>query len=434
MIKLLYKIYHKLSDIKLIRMMGDVYRNGFFISNYLAFLRMKKLSKKKKDYSRPIKVLFVCQYMQAWNKMKSVFELMRNDKRFDVKILAVPDDISNINDKVYEYFRTLYGEEYVIDAYEKEIWYDMERDEPDYVFYQRPYDQYLPKQYRSGEVSKYSRVCHLVYGYLLTETTKNICTNKLFFRNVYMYFAENSICKDFNIKRFKISHNKKYRKTVDIGYPVLEYFMQFKEEYDKKSDDEYKVLWTPRWTEDKEAGGSNFINFKDKIVKLPEKNSKFHIVFRPHPMTFDHFISVNRITEKEVEDYLEVYKNSDRLEYNNTAEYINVFWNTDALLTDVSSIIVEYFITGKPIVYCDTGAVPDVFFKEMLKVMYVVNTYEEAEEKLQMLVGGIDPLKEARLNKIKELMGDSFENISERFLDEIYKDYNSQVKEGRQIE
>lgn len=420
----LKKIYHKFSGTKPVRLLGKIYRNGFFISNYMAYIRMKRLSKVRGNSKGPVRVVFLCQYPQAWNKMKSIFEMMLEDDRFSVKILAVPDNINKPDDKIYLFFSNMYGKSHVINSYENGTWYDMKEIMPDYVFYQRPYDQYLPKPYRSGNVSKYSKICHLVYGYLLTETTKDICTCKIFFRNVYMYFAENSICQEFNIKRFKLSHNKGYRKTLNIGYPVLEYFMENKPCV-KPDNNDFKVLWTPRWSEDKETGGSNFINYKDEIIRLVDDNSNISVVFRPHPMTFGHFISTGKITQAEIDKYLECYRNNDRLEYNNTAEYVDVFWNTDVLLTDVSSIIVEYFITGKPIVYCDTGAVPDRFFGEMLKVMYVTKTWEQAKEKLIELSNGIDPLKKERENKIRQLMGEDFEHISERFLEAVYKDYSS---------
>ena len=424
MIDFLKKVYHKYSETRLVRLIGKVYRNGFFVSNYMAYTRMKRLAKAKNNSGKATKVIFLCQYPQAWNKMKSIFEMMLEDERFSVKILAVPANINKPNNRMYEFFSNIYGENVVINACENGTWYDMKQIMPDYVFYQRPYDQYLPKPYRSGKVSGYSKICHLVYGYLLTETTKDICTSKLFFRNVYMYFAENSICQEFNIKRFKISHNKGYRKTLNIGYPVLEYFMKHRTD-EESGNSRFKVLWTPRWSEDKETGGSNFINYKDKIVKLAYDNPDISVIFRPHPMTFDHFVSVGKITKTEVKEYLKHYNGNDRLKYNDTAEYVNVFWNTDVLLTDVSSIIVEYFVTGKPIVYCDTGAIPDTFFRELLKVMYVTKTWEQAEEKLLELSKGIDPLKKEREKKIRQLMGDDFEHISERFLEAIYNDYIS---------
>lgn len=423
MVNFLKKIYHRYSGTKFVKLLGRIYRNGFFVSNYMAYIRMKNLSKAKGNNKKQVNVLFLCQYPQAWNKMKSVFELMLKDDRFDVKILAVPDDINKPNDKIYIYYCSLYGEKHVINSYENGTWYDMRELLPDYVFYQRPYDQYLPKEYRSGKVSEHSKICHLVYGYLLVEEDKDVCVSKIFFRNVYMFFAENSINQQFNIERFKISHRKGYRKTLNIGYPVLEYFMSNR--LCQKDNNNFRVLWTPRWSEDKEVGGSNFINYKDKIIKLVDINPDINVVFRPHPMLFGHFTSVGRITWEEVNKYLEFYRKNDRLEYNDTEEYVEVFWNTDVLVTDISSVIVEYFITGKPIVYCDTGAVPDDFFGEMLKVLYVTKTWDETKEKILELSRGIDPLKEEREKKIRQLFGEDFEHISERFLDAVYNDYSS---------
>jgi CDP-glycerol glycerophosphotransferase (TagB/SpsB family) len=273
-------------------------------------------------------------------------------------------------------------------------------------------------------VSRYAKICHVVYGYQVARTTEGSVLNRRFFRNVYMYFAENIIYYDFNIKRFKKSHKEKIRKTLNIGYPALEKFVKQKPIEDMKRS-EFNVLWTPRWTEDKVNGGSNFINFKDKVLELPWESENIFLTFRPHPMTFQHFISVGRITQEEVDRYVECYRQSERMHYDNEASYEKTFWESDMLLTDVSSVIAEYFLTGKPVVYCETGSVPNRLLEEMMKVFYVVTTWEEAKEKVLALSKGEDPLKEERQKKIKELMGDDFEHISERFLEEIYKDYNA---------
>lgn len=420
MVNILKKIYHRFSDFKIVKMLGRMYTNGFPLGNYKAYLRLKNI-RKKTNTNKKIKVVFLCQYTQVWNKLKSVYEKMVTDDRFDVKILAVPENINNIDEKIYDYFFKLYGDN-VINSYINGEWLDLKAMDADYVFYQRPYDQYLPKQYRSDIVSGYSRVCHVVYGYQVATTTEYSCMNKRFFRNVYMYFAENKIYYDMNINRFKKSHKEGVRKTFNVGYPALEDFMKNKTE--KENKDNFNVLWTPRWTEDKENGGSNFINFKDKVLELTEEED-ISLTFRPHPMTFEHFISVGRITKEEVDKYIKIYEESDKLVYDRGSEYAKTFWESDMLLTDVSTIIVEYFLTGKPIVYCDTGSNPNKLLEEMLKVFYVVRTWEEAKCKVLELSKGIDPLKEERHKKIRELMGDDFEHISERFLDEIYKDYNS---------
>ena len=285
MIELLKKIYHKLSKFKIVRMLGEVYENGFPLGNYKAYLRLKKLKKQAKHEGK-IKVVFLVQYAQVWNKLETVYERMLEDERFEAKLLAVPEKITDIDKKIYEHFYNIYGDK-VIDTYHNGHWFDLKGYKPDYVFYQRPYDQYLPEEYRSGVVSEYARVCHVPYGYQVMRTTEHSAMNKLFFRNAYIYFAENTIYYEKNRNRFKKSHREGVRKTLNIGYPALEKFLQKKCD---KDNEYFNVLWTPRWTEDKDSGGSNFINFKDQVLELPRENKNIFLMFRPHPMTFDHFL------------------------------------------------------------------------------------------------------------------------------------------------
>jgi hypothetical protein len=421
MIELLKKIYHKLSDYKIVQWAGHLYTNGSPIGNYKAYLRLKNLSKQQKHHGK-IRVVFLGQNASVWNKLQSVYEKMVEDDRFEVSLLAIPEHITSVDTKSFDYFFRLYGDR-VLNAYIEGRWLDLEGLKPDYVFYQRPYDQYLPMEYRSDVVSRYAKICHVVYGYQVAKTTESSVLNKRFFRNVYMYFAENSIYYEMNRKRFQKSHKEGVRKTLNIGYPALEKFVKQKEE-PKAGEKKFHVLWTPRWTEDKDCGGSNFITFKDKVLELVQ-NKNIFLCFRPHPMTFDHFISVGRITREEVDRYVECYEKSEQMHYDNGASYEKTFWNSDMLLTDVSSVIAEYFLTGKPVVYCETGSVPNQLLEEMMKVFYVVKTWEEAKEKVLALSQGIDPLKEERERKIGELMGSDFEHISQRFLEEIYQDYNS---------
>lgn len=420
MIELLKKIYHKYSHTRFFEFLVKIYRNGFIISNFMAYLRLKKVTKKANSINGKITVIFLCQNTVLWNKHRIIFENMQNDDRYSVKILAVPEINSKNKNEFFEYYKNIYSDK-VIDARKGNGWFDLKELQPDYVFLQRPYDQYLPKEYRSKTISSYTKVCYLTYGYSLIRILEGLCMDKLFFRNVYMYFAENKIYYNYNIKRFKKSHNKGYRKTLNIGYPSLQDFVNKKSERNKS--EKFNVVWTPRWSEDKEVGGGNFLNFKDKILNFAKLNEKIDITFRPHPMTFKHFVSINKMTEKEVEDYIENFKVGKNLNYDDQPDFDKTFWNSDALLTDASSVIIEYLLTGKPIIYCDAGSQPDDFMLELLKVFYVVNTWEEAEKKVIELSNGIDPLKENRALKVKEMLGEDFTHISDRFLNEIYNDF-----------
>lgn len=420
--KILYRLYHRVAHLRIIKLLTKIYRKGFFISNIKANKRLRELSQKK-PHSGKIKVVFLGQTTTCWNKLKTIFETLKNDDRFKVLILALPDDVSKSNDGVYEYFVDECGSEFVIDAVADNSLFDLLKYQPDYVFYQRPYDAYLPKPYRSNIVSGYAKICYISYGPYLSEGMDEIALTKLFFRNTYMYFAENSFAYRFNVNRFKKSHKENYRKTYDLGYPSYEQFMDTGKSINDRKDNLFNVVWTPRWSEDKEVGGSNFIKFKDDVVKLPEINDRISLTFRPHPMTFSHFIEIGKMTEDDVKQYCKLYMDNPRMHYDNAPDFARTFWNSDVLLTDISAVIYEYLLTEKPIVYCETYAKPNAFFAKLKEGMYCVETWDEAVKALLDLEKGIDPLKEKRIRIKDTMFGTDFSGVSKRIVEEIVRDF-----------
>ena len=110
-------------------------------------------------YSRKgkrLRVVLICQMPQLWNKQESVYLQMLRDPQFECTILTVPDEsIAKEHQKEsLAFFDRLEGR--VIQAQKADgSWVSLEELRPDYVFYQRPYDHYLPECYRSGTVAAF---------------------------------------------------------------------------------------------------------------------------------------------------------------------------------------------------------------------------------------------------------------------------------------
>ena len=417
----IYKLYHKVEKWKIVKLAVKVYRKGFFLENINADKRLIDLRDKVGNHM-PIRVAFIGQSTTCWNKLKPLYEKMSKDDKFQTYLLAVPDDVSKSNDGVYDYFYNLYKDA-VIKADMEDRYFNLKELMPDYVFYQRPYDRYLPKEYRSNIVSRYAKVCYLPYGFMIFGGMDEISMPHQFHRNAYMYFAESSLTYQFNKNRYAKSSEQGFRNSYDLGYPSLEDFVNQKEQYPAINDGKFRVLWTPRWSENVELGGSSFLKYKDEVVKLVDKNDRMHIVFRPHPMTFNHFIEVGKITKEEADAYIQLYKESDKLEQDTRPEYAKSMWESDALLTDMSSIIIEYFLSGKPIVFCETGSKVSSAFAEMQKGMYIANSWTEAQKYLLDLSEGKDPLKEKRIAIRDKMFGNSISGSVDRIMDTIEKDF-----------
>lgn len=380
-----------------------------------------------------IRVGFIVQYIPAWNKFKPVYDALKENDNFEVFLICVPLEIysnklDNPNDtvnKTYEYFVNN-GYQAINALIGKNKWFDIKSLNLNYIFYPRPYNAFMPKQYVSGKVSKYTKICSIMYGMAMTEEILQTSLNRNFFRNVYCYFAESKNTYEKNIGNFSYTHKLGLQKTVSYGMPVLADILKQKDtnaEIWNFAKEKFKILWTPRWTTDLKLGGSNFFTYKDFLIDYVKSFYEVAAVFRPHPLALSNFVSTKEMTEGEVQEFKELCNEKNRIILDNSEEYIPTFWGSDVLVTDISGIMPEYFITGKPLIYCASNMILTLaaHTKKLLEGCYIVNDSKELKQCLDNLKNGIDPLKEERKRIIIELWGDGINNCNKKIIEELSK-------------
>ena len=377
---------------------------------------------------KKVRVVFICQMPQLWNKLESVYQQMRQDSQFECVILAVPDEsIAKEHQKEsLAFFDRLAGR--VIQAQKADgSWVSLEEMCPDYVFYQRPYDHYLPECYQSGTVAAYARICYVPYAYACTVPVEASCYNQAFFTNVYLFFAEDAYARDLVFHREEALYRAGRKKAFYLGYPALDQILGARSRqgmfWEKGQDAEsFKMLWCPRWTTDKNLGSSNFFEYKDALPELVQSKDDWSMVFRPHPMMFDNFVKTGEMTALEAENYLRKYQAQDGLYYDKEADYYTTLWRSDILVADLTTVMIEYLVTRKPIIYCVADIEYNAFMKGILSGCYCVGTWEELKETIRMLYAGEDPLKEQR-NKAADLLIKGKEHAAEAIVKELKKDF-----------
>lgn len=421
MIDMLKKIYHKLSGFGFVRWMGALYLNGGPILAYMSYRRLKRVCKRRiSDESRAISVVFLCQNPQIWGKIESVCDKMLEDKRFEVHLVVMEDITEKNEGQSVLFFKEKY-ENIIMSETDGDI-FDIRQLKPDYVFYQRPYDQYLPKQYRSGVVSQYAKVCYCPYANTLTELIFRHTMNKRFFRNVAIFFAENEYTKEINKNRMKFSSKRCIRKSVYAGYPIHDKFRQLTSFAENPKT---VFLWTPRWTTDKDEEGSNFFEYRDSLVEYAG-SSGMYLIFRPHPLLFYHFGETGEMSEQEIRDCKAVFNREPYLELDETPDYFETFKKSDVMLTDISSMVFEWFVTEKPIVMCMSNVIEHKFnciAERVLEGCYVVDNWDELKGVLADLQRGEDRLKNKRKEIAEELFGKGTEESVESFLTVLVEDF-----------
>ncbi|WP_289302356.1 CDP-glycerol glycerophosphotransferase family protein [Sporofaciens musculi] len=394
--------------------------NRFLRQGLISFRKLTRANKK-------IKIIFICQMPQLWNKISDVYYEMLQDSRIEVYIVVVPDvSVSQENqENSIRFFKGIKGK--IIVAKTVNGWYPIRNIKPNYVFYQRRYDAYLPEEYRSFCVAAYARVCYIPYAYACTKPVEHSCYNQDFFANVYMFFAENGYAKKLIIEREKELYAKKQKNAYYLGYPALDNIRKskgIKGHFWMEDDPRYKILWCPRWTTDVNLGASNFFEYKDFFIEWVNKRKNTSVVFRPHPMMFSNFEKTGEMSGEEAKQYLNNYMEHERLMYDNYAEYYTTLWNSDVLVADLTTVIIEYFVVRKPIIYCVADIEYNDFMKKVISGCYCVHNGQELADTLDMLERGEDPLLDER-NRIADYLLKGKEDTAKVIVSKIKEDFYS---------
>lgn len=380
---------------------------------------LKKQIHKKND-SKIINVGFMVQEPSIWDKQENVYLAMKADERFNPIMLVVPNynfETKQLEENYPNFFFEKYPEAIKVFNGDGNI-IDLEKYNLDYIFYPRPYDHYLPKQIGSEIVMKKVKCCYIPYGpeQYQTDQVMKLTYTASFTRNMYYIFTDHKKSIEFLKERYNRNYKKGYQHFEKILPPSFE-------TYSKLADTkgETNVLWTPRWTTNIELGGSNFFRYKNEIINYKKSNPGVGIVFRPHPLMFSNFKKSEEMNEEEQREFI-ARLDEVNVRMDERVEIKKSFMEASVLLTDRSSIIELFFVTGKPIIYCTTEDEDEVPSNEMMKGIYIANSWADVEKYLQEIITGNDYLATER----KKILDKEYKNINkvtDAIIEEIVSDF-----------
>ncbi len=311
-------------------------------SHYLDLLN--RLRNEKKDcMSFGVYVVFDSTYA-----VDGVFRSMISSNNWDPKIVVVPDVSRGEEHKIRtyratkEFFVSKYGEEFVIDGWNKQTdeYYD-HLNMFDVVCYANPYDSMVNEKHGIQYASNKSVLpIYVSYGYDVGRRTTLERLRGPELNLVWKCFADTTYSYE-DYKRYQLIKGKN---VVLSGYAKMDLLANYKDVSDRKK----RILIAAHHTvASKILPLSNFVKYSDLLLELPGRFPDIEFVFRPHPLLFTAMANNGIWSEKEVDEYIkDLQKNG--IVYSSGGDYLGIFMQCDAIINDCGSFTIEWLYTGKP--------------------------------------------------------------------------------------
>lgn len=355
----------------------------------------------------PIRVVLIAHDPTLWSSFDSLYAILREDPSFDVRVLVLPRMVSGFvsEDAQASYQKMLDfceggGIRHFSGLSETGNLSMTPADYiPDYVFHQVPYEFY-GSDWSVENLSKVSRICYVPYGTTIFggSTFKTVHPPN-YFRHANLIFAESETAAKLIASCFDGNDWFCPNKIIVSGNLKLESVKRSQAiiEFENDAGDGPKprqVLWTPRWNTKEKV--CHFFDYRQFLMDYFVLRSNERFVFRPHPLAFENFVKTGEMTAHEVVQLKQVFDQAEHLALDETMDYANQFAQSDILISDTSSMMVEFLISGKPIIYTHREDLFNELGHEIAAGMYWARNEKELRMHLDALLGGEDPLRSVR--------------------------------------
>lgn len=371
-----------------------------------------------------INCVFFALFEEVW-KYDGVYRLMENHPRFNTVVLVCPivnNGRENMISRMEQCYNAFQKRGYnVLLSYDKvkDSYVDVRKTlKPDIIFYTNPYRELIDKRYF---ITNFNDVLTVYVPYFMNSNKDYEMACNLEMHNlVWRRYSETEFHRQLSIQ---YACNKGIN-VVNTGYPGIEAYLNNKSL--PRNDGRKCIIWAPHHTI--EPVGiifySCFLKYCDVMVDLAKKYSKEVVfVFKPHPLL------KNRLYVKWGKEKTDAYYNIWREMENtsvNEGNYEELFIQSDGMVHDSASFIVEYLYLNKPVLRTmngeDCNTMYNSFGLQCIDNHYKAYEAQDIDQFIYNVINDIDPMKEQRtsfINKILIPKGSPSQNIVDDIIDSI---------------
>ncbi|WP_031491050.1 hypothetical protein [Succinivibrio dextrinosolvens] len=405
--------------------------NNSVKSNLIFFRKehtLRQISKKFNNKEK-IKVAFFVIWSSQFT-FSGLFELMRNDKSpFDPFIivcripnLSVEDNsrYANVYEKSLKDLTDKYGEKYVKQNYVNGRYVYL-LDNIDIAFFSmiHPYaydKSSLPETLFKNNILLY--FCEYSID-VAKKTEQEIITVQ------HRYSQLNFFYKIYTINNYLSSCISNDYHIKYIGYPKLDEFSKF-ENQNKTTKCRKKIILAPHQDFNKENFCGNFLKTYKLYYQLPDIYPEIDFIFRPHPLLIPNLYLY--WGKKKTDSFINKVLSNKNVTLDSSSFYYQNFAESDAIIHDCGSFLVEYLITSKPEFFLEDD--PKIldhylndFSKSCIDHIYLGHTLKQACSFIdKVVIGEIDNKKEKRTRFVNKYVKYNYPNINKKIFEDIMND------------
>ena len=158
------------------------------------------------------------------------------------------------------------------------------------------------------------------------------------------------------------------------------------------------------------------------ILDIKKKYPNVKIIIRPHPLMFDNFIKKGLLSAAERDAYRKRALEAG-IAFDTNANILDTLKETKILISDYSSIILDFFIANIPIIYCNSSNIElNDIYNEILETEYIVNSSDELDDVLFSLMNN-DDYKSNERRKVIDKIATIYSNSSKKIIEELIDDF-----------
>ena len=323
----------------------------------------------------PIRVVFLTFYFEAWDALAQIWKLMVEDERFEPLVVTIPRKLTGdgeyTDQAVHDFFES-HGIPHERFDYEDSLdgLARLRELAPDYVFLNYPWRRNYQPGYRAENLIPFTKVAYVPYFSLplVNEPGETGVAGHLYRQRTHQ-LASLVFTQDAASIAAYADTDRGNGYVHLTGSPKIDALMNeaaagwgswpiaaVKPAAGAiAAPRKYRVVWAPH-----HSYGTGWLNFGifsqmyQQMLRFARQHTDVEVVLRPHPFLFGTLVDRGVLTQKQMDDWLEDWRDLTNTAIHTDGSYAELFKACDLLVTDGISFIGEYpLVTGKPTVFLE---------------------------------------------------------------------------------